>query len=191
MKKILFLLVLALGFVSCSQDENFEQTPPLTTRSSSSFSLFQDVNTYAQSINGQIYCPYEATYTFTFTFVGSPGSRYFVGMSGANNLTPSNGSSHRTVTATLKPGFNYFDVSVSFSGEGQRAEARLVIDKINGSPIYNEEGYVDLAISAFSQIHNPGGPGGGGSEPYHWTCPNCNTINSTTVDYCVGCGRHK
>lgn len=147
MKKILFLLVLALSFVSCSEDNNLEQMRP-ATRTSNDFSLFQNINIYDQAINGEIYCPYKAEYTFTFAFVGSPGTSYFVAMAGAKSLYPANGSSHRTVTVTLEPGFNYFDVRLLFSDGDQQAEARLVIEKINGKPIYMEEGSVDLVIGA-------------------------------------------
>ena len=195
MKKRVIYICLLIFVASCENNSVLDSQETLesnsvSTRSMPGYTMFQNVIRYesaaSASMYGDIYCPEAAEYTFIFRFVGSVGTRYFAHV-GDKSLYPSNGFSFRTVTAKLKAGTNTLDIGVNFSGANQQAEMRLVIDKINGKPLYNEDGFVDLAMMASSKLTDFGG----GSEAYHWMCGGCRALNSMSYATCVSCGHSK
>lgn len=198
MKRIAIYIFLLLLVSSCEQSsildsQEEQESGSITTRSNysiSEYSMFQNIVRYTSaasaSMTGDIYCPEQAEYTFMFSFRASPGVNYYAYV-GDLVLYPSNGSSFRTVTAKLKAGTNTIDVGVNFSGANQQAEVRLVIEKINGNPLYSEEGYCDLAFGASSELADLGG----GSEAYHWMCGSCRMLNSMSTSSCIACGERR
>jgi len=190
---ILFCLLLVMA--SCnenspidSQELSYGEELSVFTKSNRN-TLFQNVESFTALngdtwITGEIYCPNRVEYTFVFAFYGQVGgATYYVNLSSYKNFYPANGGSFRTEKIVLAPGTHYFSVGVFFSEPGQSGNARLMIDKINGQMITNEDGYVDLVAEGESQIHDPGG-----SEPFHWTCPACGMLNSIATSTCVACG---
>ncbi|GAA4183292.1 Ran-binding zinc finger domain-containing protein [Sphingobacterium ginsenosidimutans] len=153
---------------------------------SNEFTLFQNIQTYLDptgefTIEGEIFCPTAATYTFEFAFTGV-GS--YIGYLSDGILRPQIGEKARkTVTANLHAGTNQLSLKVLFSKPNQSAYARLVIDKINGQNLGSEQGYVDLVAQGTSQLQDPLS-----GKAYHWVCKKCNMINSEVSSKCIGCG---
>ncbi len=196
-KEIIFCLFLLLITSSCDNNvidphgQSFENVDDPTLRSSGSgYTLFQNIDSYViegrgdSYIEGKIYCPSDAVYTFIFAFNGDAGVNYYANLASSMTLRPTNGGEFRTVMVPLKKGVNHFHVGIDFNAPGQVAEARLVVTKINGQSLRGEDGYVDLALYALSQIFEPGE----GGEPFHWTCTKCQFTNSTSTSTCASCG---
>lgn len=168
--KILFYLCLLLVVSSCEKSVIMDECHDSRQTSSSvnsNFSYFLNTESYTDkysgdtSITGDIICTKETEYTFVFAFNGSAGVKYEAGIGTNVRFYNTNGSSFRTITTKLAPGTHHCFVELYFSNENQTADARLVIQKINGS-LPEGEGSGDLVAWGTSKIYNPGG-----SEGYH------------------------
>lgn len=137
MKTARILILCLIGLLTNFTYATAETDATLVT-STATQSLFINVNGSGASITGQIYCSEDSEYTFTFGYNGSEDYEVVIG---DTVLTPSNGSSFRQFTLTLKAG--YTDCSITLTGTSY-AYARLVIDAINGDTNAGTDGYIDL-----------------------------------------------
>jgi len=193
------LLILIFG---CINNDSFAHKKPVkkyenssisikSTENSTSFTLFQNINTYTNeignsTITGEIFCPQPAIYTFGFGYMGNGGS-YVVSLPNGNqDLRLYNGKAQRTVTIPLAAGVNEFSVDLLFSGSNQHGEARLTVEKINGNAAGSEAGCIDLVAQGQSNLIEPGG-----GSTYHWICTSCYALNSTGTSICIDCGKKR
>lgn len=156
MKKILFLLVLALGFISCSEDENLQSTTNTTTRSDGTGSAFTNIkwysNDWTEEISGNVTCT--ATSNVTFKMVFSPGSTGNVSCTVIfnNSSYHYSSSANKDLTISLPEGVS--DISLRLErgnlNESVNAIAKMIITKVSGGSIVGfPDGYGDLVAQMY------------------------------------------
>lgn len=150
MKKILFLFILALGFVSCSQDENIEQVSAITR--SIPNGAFTGLEEYSggsyKELAAEITCLEASSVTFTIALHYPSGSRFsgsfYIGGSGFSL----NQSTIQDVTVNLPKGTS--NVSVQLNRNTTTSiggYARMFIKEVNsGSVAGYAGGYDDLTV---------------------------------------------
>lgn len=151
MKKMLFLLVLALGFISCSQEDCLEQTAVATTRSvpTGAFTGLEEYsgNMYKE-ISAVITCSEASNVTFTIALNYPSSSRFSAYYWIGNSSFSLNQSKIQDVTVNLSKGTSNVSVKLSqgnvYSFGGY---ARMFIKEVNNGVVTGYSGgYDDLTV---------------------------------------------
>lgn len=92
----------------------------------------------------------------------------------------------------LNPGWNYFQLEVVLKANNISINARVLIEKVDGIPFSNSTDYCDLSVYVTNVGMTPGQPNTEGSNPAHWVCKACGTINwdTSNTTNCI-CGAEK
>lgn len=196
MKIYLYLFLGFMIFPACSSSELGDKIDmskkELITRSTSENTLFLNVKNpdlrEGQSVSafymsGDIYSAKRSTYEFVLGTNGHGGIAEISLGSGFRKFKAVSGSSIERVRITLQPGWNKAYIWYNGAYDGDYAEIRFVIDKINERQISSEDGFVDLALSGLCRIYDPTG-----SEVFHRLCQDCKFPNSKGATVCSNCG---
>lgn len=151
MKKILFLLVLALGFVSCSQDASIESAIPAATRSvpNGAFTGLEEYsgNMYKE-ISAIITCSEASTVTFTIALNYPSSSRFSAYYWIGNSSFGLNQSKIQDVTVSLPKGTSNVSIRLSQGNASSfGGYARMFIKEVNSGVVTGYSGgYDDLVV---------------------------------------------
>lgn len=201
MKKNYLLLIVCLCFVGCIQTNDFLEDSIVTRANTLSLESsvhngftnidYIEVNGHSPLktgiMKGRIYTENGAIYTFRIASQG--GTIATVGF--RNSITgyiPC--GVNKIVNLKLMPGWNFFQLEVVLKATNISINARVLIEKVDGISFSNGTDYCDLSVYVTNVGMTPGQPNTGGSNPAHWVCKACGSINWQTNTHCM-CGAEK
>ena len=157
MKKILFLIVLALGFISCNENEDFQSvTNTATTRSDVPGNAFTNIEWYSndmtEEISGNVTCSTASDVTFKMVF--SPGFTGNVSCTVIFNNTSYHYSSsvNKNITINLPEGISNISLRLERGNNTEPVDAiaKMVITKVSGGSVIGfPDGYGDLVAQMY------------------------------------------
>lgn len=150
MKKILFLFVLTLGLVSCSDDDTFQSLTNTTTRNDATASSFTDITRYSddrtEEISGNITCTAASKVSFKMVFNSGSTGDVSCTVIFNNESYHYISSVNKDLTIDMPEGVSNITLRLQRnSTEPVNAIAKMIITKVTGgSVIGTPDGYGDL-----------------------------------------------
>lgn len=150
MKKILLLLALVLGFVSCSEDDSFHSITNVTTRNDATASSFTDITQYSddrtEEISGNITCTAASDVSFKMVFNSGSTGDVSCTVIFNNESYHYVSSVNKELTINMPEGVSNITLRLQRSStEPVNAIAKMIITKVTGgSVIGTPDGSGDL-----------------------------------------------